>query len=67
MNATIIKAVDAQGNVFFCTGRAGAAWVSPKRSDAFLWTVTGARAFATRHNANTSLHGLRLVVVVAED
>lgn len=62
-----VKAIDKDGRVFWWTGKAGEAFVSPNRADAFVgFNVEGARRVASRHNANTALHGLRFIAVTAE-
>jgi hypothetical protein len=66
METSIVRALDQNGNEFFATGRAGSAWVSADRAQAFTgFNLEGARRFAMRHNQNTALHGLRFVAVSA--
>lgn len=65
---TTIKALDNGGNTFWWTGRAGSEWVSADPAQAFKGlSLDGARAKATRFNANTSIHGLRFVAVVPSE
>ena len=57
----VVRGLDADGNVTFYTGRAGAEWVTPNRAEAFTYSVDGARAKAMSFNRMTALHGLRFV------
>ncbi len=57
----VVRGLDADGNVTFYTGRAGAGWVSPNRAESFIYSVDGARAKAMSFNRMTALHGLRFV------
>lgn len=60
----ILRAVDASGNVSFWTGRAGQAWVSPDRAEAFTGlNMEGARRKALKFNQMTAAHGLRFIAV----
>lgn len=60
----ILRAVDANGSVFYWTGRAGAAWVSADRAEAFsAYTMEGARRKALQFNRMMDLHGLRFMAV----
>jgi hypothetical protein len=62
-----IKALDSNGNVFWWTGKAGQAWVSPNQSDAFLGlNIEGARAKALQFNRMSEIHGLRFIAVCAD-
>jgi hypothetical protein len=61
-----LRALDASGNEFFWTGRAGEAWVSPRREEALVaFSLEGARAKALQFNQRMALHGLRFVAVSA--
>jgi hypothetical protein len=54
--------VDEEGQVFYYTGRGGAAWVSRNPADAYVgWYHSGATLKAARLNETTPLHGLIFV------
>ncbi len=64
----ILRALNASGDEFFYTGRAGSGWVSPDRRDAFEFsTIEVARVKATRHNTFMGLHGLRFIAMAAKE
>jgi hypothetical protein len=59
----ILTATDANGQTFYYTGRAGAAWVSPDRAEALpCGTREGAEQRAVRFNGLTVLHRLTFAV-----
>jgi len=54
-----VAGTDANGVTWYCTGRAGAAWVSRDPKDAFVgWYESGATLKAERLNSIKALHGL---------
>lgn len=60
----ILRAVDANGNVAFWTGKAGSEWISADRSQAFCaYTLEGARRKALQFNRMESVHGWRFIAV----
>lgn len=62
-----IRALDASGNEFWWTGKAGAAWVSRDRADAFVgFTLEGARRKAALFNGRSAITGLHFVAVAAD-
>jgi hypothetical protein len=61
----MIKAIDAAGNVFWYTGKAGQEWVSPNQADAWNdYTLEYARHRAAQFNRMSSVHGLYFLAVV---
>jgi hypothetical protein len=67
MTNAILRAVDANGNESFYTGRAGAAWVSADRAQAFVYAnLARARRIAMTFNVREPLTGLRFVAVAPE-
>jgi hypothetical protein len=62
-----VRGVDEQGNVAYYTGKAGAAWMSANRSDAFFgYSLAGARRKALQFNANGTFGRFRFVAVSIE-
>lgn len=60
----ILRAVDANGNVAYWTGRTGAKWVSANRALAFsAYTMEGARRKALQFNRMSDIHGWRFIAV----
>jgi len=60
----VLRALDANGNESFYTGRAGAGWVSADKAEAFpYFNLEGARRKAMLFNKNMPLHGLRFLAV----
>lgn len=54
-----VVGTDEEGQVFYYTGRTGAAWVSRNPADAHVgWYASGAALKAARLNETTPLHGL---------
>lgn len=54
-----VAGTDAAGVTWYCTGRAGEAWVSRDPKDAFVgWYESGATMKAERLNASKALHGI---------
>ena len=63
-----LRAVSTDGKVFWWTGKAGAAWVSPDRSQAHVaLSLEGARRKALQFNKMSALHGLYFVAVSGND
>ena len=55
----VLRATNSTGEDLFYTGRAGAAWVSADRREAFPFELAeGAERRAERFNAFTALHSL---------
>lgn len=46
------------GSKVYYTGRAGAGWVSPSKSESFTYGAEGAAYKATLFNKATALHGI---------
>lgn len=54
-----VAGTDAAGVTWYCTGRAGDAWVSRDPKEAFVgWYESGAALKAERLNAIKPLHGI---------
>jgi hypothetical protein len=67
LNQTIaVLGRTADGNTVWYTGRAGAAFVSTDPSEAFRYSVDGARRRALNLNRGTAFHGIRFVAVVGD-
>lgn len=65
--SAILRAVDRSGAVSFWTGRAGAAWVSDDRAEAFAaLSLEGARRKAMLFNEREPLTGLRFIAIPAD-
>ena len=60
---TFILTANKNGETFFWTGRAGQAWVSTDRSEAFAVTFDEAHRKATANNEFTELHSMTFEVV----
>ena len=56
----------AEGGTVWYTGRAGAAFISANESEAFRYSIEGARRRALNLNRGTAMHGIRFVAVVGE-
>jgi hypothetical protein len=66
-NFPIIRGLDRTGNEVFYTGRAGSAFVSTDKMEAFTgYSIEGARRKATQLNEATCLHGIRFVAISPE-
>lgn len=62
-----IRGVSADGSECWFTGKAGDAFVSPNRADAFLgFNLEGARRKAAALNNATVLHGIHFMVPVSD-
>lgn len=61
----ILRAINALGQNVYYTGRAGEAWVSTDRKEAFLYSHGGAMYRAGLHNPYKPLHGLTFELVDA--
>ena len=60
----LVRGLDAEGAEFFYTGRAGSAWISRNRSEAFRYeTAAAARKRALLHNTRMALHGFRFIAL----
>ena len=60
----ILRGLNANGDEFFYTGRAGSGWVSKDRKEAFgYWTEQMARGKAMSFNQFCPLHGFWFVAV----
>ncbi len=68
MTAYPIRGVDDNGLEFWYTGKAGEAFVSRNRYDAFMgYELEGAQRVAKNLNRMSALHGLRFVAVHPQD
>lgn len=61
----ILQATNALGQNVYYTGRAGVAWVSTDRNEAFQYSHGGAMHRAGLHNPYKALHGLTFQLVDA--
>jgi hypothetical protein len=60
----ILRGLNADGDEFFYTGRAGSGWISKDRNEAFgYWTEQMARGKAMSFNQFCPLHGLWFVAM----
>jgi hypothetical protein len=67
LNLVPIVGRTANGGTVWYTGRAGAAFVSADRADAFMgYSLEGARNRATILNRGTAFHGIRFVAVAGD-
>jgi hypothetical protein len=63
----IVQGRTADGNTVYYTGRAGQAFISTDKRDAFTYpSLNAARARATMLNQGTATHGIRFMVPVGE-
>lgn len=65
MENYIIRSIDANGHESFYNGKAGAAWISDNRADAFRYqTKEAAQRKALMFNKMTAIHGLRFIALM---
>ena len=61
----IVRALDKDGNEFFYNGKAGPAWITKDRAEAYRYqTREAAQHKALLFNRMTEVHGLRFIAHV---
>lgn len=64
-NKYLVRAIDTDGNISFYNGKAGSAWITPIRQEAFGYdSREAAQRKAKLFNEMTPVHGLRFIAIL---